>query len=42
MNVVIVSIPYEYESKEICEFDTDLKNFFLFAPNLSNENIISL
>ena len=26
--IVIVSIPNEYESKEIYEFDIDLKNFF--------------
>ena len=29
------------KEKEICEFETDLKNFFCLRFNLSNDNIIS-
>ena len=33
MNVIIVSIPNDFKKeREICEFEMDLKNLFVFAP----------
>ena len=29
------------KEREICEFETDLNNFFCLRSNLSNDNIIS-